>query len=202
MTTAPTVTTRIAPAQPPYAPTVDEDLARLMPPGVPPLSLFRTLAHNPRVLRRVRRGGLLDPGALSLRERELVILRTTARCGSEYEWGVHVAFFGAAAGFDAAALAATVHGAADDPAWSARERLLVALCDALHDRGDVDDALFTALRANFDEAQLLEATVLVGQYHMISFVTRVAGVACEPAAPRFPRRPAPPPEDPRRQNRV
>jgi len=177
---------RIAPSQPPYPAAVDEDLTKLMPPGVPPLVLFRTLAHNPRVLRRIRRGGLLDPGALSLRERELVILRTTARCGSEYEWGVHVAFFGAAAGFDDAAIAATVHGAADDPAWSARERLLVALCDALHDRGDVDEALFAALRATFSEAQLLEATVLVGQYHTISFVTRVAALALEPNAPRFP----------------
>lgn len=177
---------RIAPRQPPYPATVDEDLTKLMPPGVPPLTLFRTLAHNPRVLRRVRRGGLLDPGALSLRERELVILRTTARCGSEYEWGVHVAFFGAAAGFDEAALAATVHGAADDPAWSERERLLVALCDALHDGGDLDDALFASLRTLYDEAQLLEATVLVGQYHTISFVTRVAALGLEPGARRFP----------------
>jgi alkylhydroperoxidase family enzyme len=177
---------RIAPLTPPYSPAVEEDLTKLMPPGVPPLVLFRTLAHNPRVLRRVRRGGLLDPGALPLRERELVILRTTARCGSEYEWGVHAAFFGAAAGFDDAALAATVHGGPDDPPWSPRERLLVALCDALHDHGDVDDALFAALRATFDEAQLLEATVLVGQYHTISFVTRVAALAPEPGARRLP----------------
>jgi hypothetical protein len=30
--------------------------------------------------------------ALSLRHRELLILRTTALCGAEYEWGVHVRF--------------------------------------------------------------------------------------------------------------
>ena len=31
-----------------------------MPPGVEPLRLFRTLAHNPRVLSRFLAGGLLD----------------------------------------------------------------------------------------------------------------------------------------------
>src|SRR6185436_19771343 len=54
---------RIPPLAPPYAAAVAEDLEKLMPPGIPPIGLFRTLAHNPRVLRRVRKGGLLDPGA-------------------------------------------------------------------------------------------------------------------------------------------
>jgi alkylhydroperoxidase family enzyme len=31
--------------------------------------------------------------SLSRREREIVILRTTGRCGCEYEWSVHVAYF-------------------------------------------------------------------------------------------------------------
>jgi alkylhydroperoxidase family enzyme len=35
-------------------------------------------------------GGSLS---LSMRDREIVIDRTCARCGCEYEWGVHVAFF-------------------------------------------------------------------------------------------------------------
>jgi hypothetical protein len=61
-----------------------------MPEGVPPLLLFRTLAVNERVFHRVMAGGLLDRGSLTLRERELVIDRTCFRCGSEYEWGVHV----------------------------------------------------------------------------------------------------------------
>src|SRR5579871_6669915 len=87
---------RLEPLPPPYRPSVTEDFSKLMPPGVEPLGLFKTLAHNPRVLGRVRRGGLLDPGSISIRARELVILRTTALCGAEYEWGVHAAFFGGA----------------------------------------------------------------------------------------------------------
>ena len=179
---------RIAPLAPPYAPEVAEHLEKLMPPGMPPIALFRTVAHNPRVLGRMRRGGLLDPGSISVRQREIVILRTTARCGAEYEWGVHVAFFAAAAGLDAAQLAATVHGAADDPAWGAEERLLVALADALHDGADVPDALWGELAARFAPGQLVELLFLAGLYHAVSFVVNATRVAGEPGAPRFPAR--------------
>lgn len=48
-------------------PQVADDLAALMPAGQRPLSLFRVLAHNSRVLARFRAGRLLDEGELSER---------------------------------------------------------------------------------------------------------------------------------------
>jgi len=176
--------TRIAPLDPPYPPHVDDDLRKLMPPGVAPLALFRTLAHNPRVLRRVRRGGLLDPGSISVREREIVILRTTARCGSEYEWGVHVGFFAAAAGFSAAEIDATVTGKVE--VFAPAERDLIALCDALHDHATADDALWARLAGDRTPDQLVELIALAGQYHGISYLTNALGIALESRAPRFP----------------
>src|SRR5258706_8595493 len=89
---------RIAAVEPPFAPDIKDALDRIMPPGVPPLTLFTTVARNPRVFARMMAGGLLDKGSLTLREREIMIDRTCARCGSEYEWGVHVAMFGETAG--------------------------------------------------------------------------------------------------------
>ena len=180
------MTSRIAPLEPPFAPEIKEHLRKLMPPGMEPLTLFRVVAHNPRVLGRMRRGGLLDPGSISLRQRELVILRTTARCRSEYEWGVHVAFFGAAAGFTDAQIAATFAGASSDPQWSPEETLLVALADALHDGASVEDALWRDLARTFDDAQLVELVFLAGLYHAVSFVTNATQLAPEPGAPRFP----------------
>lgn len=82
---------RIEPLDSPFEPSVAEAFSRFLPPGMAPLKLFRTQAHNPRVLQRMFAGNLLDAGSVSARVRELVILRTCARCGSEYEWGVHVA---------------------------------------------------------------------------------------------------------------
>ncbi len=37
---------RIAPVSPPYEPDVAAQLERMMPPGVPPIALFRTFARN------------------------------------------------------------------------------------------------------------------------------------------------------------
>lgn len=177
---------RIAAIEAPYPPGVAEDLGKLMPPGMEPLVLFRTVARNPRVLSRMRRGGLLDPGSITVREREIVILRTTARCGSEYEWGVHAAFFSRAAGLSDDELAATVHAGADDPVWSTRERALIAMCDALHDGADVPDEAWAALADGFDDAQRIELVFLAGLYHAVSFVTNAARLPLEPGAPRFP----------------
>src|ERR1700730_19314337 len=91
---------RIEPARPPYSPEIQTALDRIMPPGVPPLVLFTTLARDARLFERFRGGGLLDKGHLTLRQREIVIGRVTAQCRSEYEWGVHTAFFAERAGLD------------------------------------------------------------------------------------------------------
>ena len=81
---------RIAPAKPPFSEDIQAAFDRIMPPGAPPLALFTTLARDARLFERLRGGALLDKGHLTLRQREVVISRVTARSGSEYEWGVHV----------------------------------------------------------------------------------------------------------------
>ncbi|MDH5672958.1 MAG: carboxymuconolactone decarboxylase family protein [Myxococcales bacterium] len=177
---------RIEPARPPYESEVAQDLAKLMPPGMEPIGLFRTVAKNPRVLGRLRRGGLLDPGSIDLRTRELMILRTTALCRAEYEWGVHVAFFAEAAELSEQEVTATVLSNADD--WHGREALVVELADALHTSAQVDDALWQRLRRFFDEAQLIELLALAGQYRAVSYLANGSQVELEAGAPRFPQR--------------
>jgi alkylhydroperoxidase family enzyme len=179
-------TPRLAPLEPPYPPALAATLEAMMPPGVPPLLLFRTLAHNPRVLEKIRASNLLDRGSIARREREIVILRATARAGGEYEWGVHVAFFAARVGLTEAQIAASVHGDPGDPAWSPRERLLMRLVDQLHDTARLDDALWGELAAAFESAQLVELVVLAGFYRTISSVVNAFAVAREEGAPRFP----------------
>lgn len=178
---------RITPLEAPYAEGVQRGFDAVMR-GAAPLALFRTVGRNPRVLSRMIAGGLLDKGSVSIRQRELVILRTTARCGAEYEWGVHVAAFGAKAGFAPAHIAATVHGNADDSAWTEQERLIVRLVDALHEHSDIDDALWVTLAKAFTEEQRIELIMLAGLYHAVSFVARGTRVPLEPFAPRFPPR--------------
>lgn len=181
---------RIPPLAPPYPDDVEEDLRKMMPPGLPPIALFRVVANSPRVLSRMRRGSLLDRGSLSLRHRELAILRTTALCGAEYEWSVHAAFFAEAAGFTAAELAATAEADHADRVravdWAEDEQLLLELVASLHATSDVDDALWHRLAERFTAEQLIELVYLVGLYHAVSFTTNALRLPLEPGAPRFP----------------
>jgi Carboxymuconolactone decarboxylase family len=87
---------RIAPLEPPYDQEIQAEFDRIMR-SAPPLVLFRTIAGNARAWEKFRAGSLLDRGPLTLREREIVIDRTCALTGCEYEWGVHVATFAGAA---------------------------------------------------------------------------------------------------------
>ena len=180
---------RLPALEPPYEPAIEQTLARMMGGlGAAPLALFRTVAHNPHVLDRFRSTGayLLNFGTVDPLEREIVIHRTCARCGSEYEWGVHAKVFGSSVGLSEAQLAATVHGSADDPAWSERQRLLIALVDALHDSASVPDPLWSGLAAEWSPEQLVELVTLVGQYHLVSFLTNAFVIPHEPFAERFP----------------
>lgn len=180
------MSTRVDPAQPPFVPEVQAWLDRVMPPGAPPLALFATLARDPRLFERFMGGGLLDRGNLTLRQRELVIDRVTARCGSEYEWGVHVAFFGARVGLTPEQLASLVRGGPDDACWSEPERLLLRLCDALQATCDIEDGLWALLRAHFTENALIELLLLAGFYRTVSYLTNTLRLPLEPFAARFP----------------
>jgi alkylhydroperoxidase family enzyme len=155
--------------------------------ATPPLILFTTLARNSRIFQRFMAGSLLDNGSISLREREIMIDRTTALCGSEYEWGVHVAFFAEAAGLSPRQIAATVERAPDESVWSARDGLILRLADSLHGRATIDKELWAELAGEFSDEQLLELIVLAGFYHTVSYLTNALALPLEAGAARFPK---------------
>ena len=177
---------RIAPLEPPYAPEIQQQFDRIMR-GAPPLTLFRVMAGNPRAWDKFRAGSLLDRGPLSLREREIVIDRTTARTGCEYEWGVHIALFAEAADLSDEQVRATVLGTAGAPCWPAAEQALIAAVDALHDRATLDDAEFTALSAHYDDAKIFEIMLLCGFYRTVSYLANGLALPLEEKAARFPK---------------
>jgi alkylhydroperoxidase family enzyme len=176
---------RISPVEPPFTPDIAKTIDAVMR-GAPPLLLFTTLARNPRVFQRFMAGGLLDKGTITLREREIVIGRTTARCRSEYEWGVHVAIFSQTADLTSQQITAMAKGPADDPAWTPRESLILRLADSLHDTCTLDAPLWHQLEAEFSPEQLLELIVLAGFYHTVSFLTNALALPLEKGAARFP----------------
>jgi 4-carboxymuconolactone decarboxylase len=181
---------RIAPLGPPYEPELEQMLRRWMPPGSPlePLVLFRTLAVHDELFSRMRPlgAGILGHGRVEPRHRELMILRTCARAGAEYEWGVHAVAFGDSVGLSEDQLAATAGGSPEAACWSQDERALIRLADELHDTGGVSDATWTALGKQFTDDQLLELVIIAGWYRLLSYVINAARVQPESWAARFP----------------
>lgn len=180
---------RIEPLQKPY-PAAFAAAMQVLMRGADPLLLFRTLAKHERAWTKFGGGSLLDKGSpLPMRAREIVIDRTSARCGNEYEWGVHVTGFADHVGLTTEQIHATVYGDADDPAWhQPDEAALIATVDALLDRKKLTDSEWQAMRDHFDEAQALEIVQLVAFYHGVSLICGALDLDHEPNAARFPRR--------------
>ena len=179
------MTARIVPAEPPFADGIQSSLDALMR-GKPPLLLFTTLARDPRLFKKFFAAGLLDRGNLTMRQREIVIDRTTALCKSEYEWGVHIAAFASHVDLDDTQITSLATGQPRDACWSAEESLLLALCDALHAGCDVDDALWHSLKLQFGDEAILELLMLAGFYRTVSYLTNALRLPLEPGAARFP----------------
>jgi alkylhydroperoxidase family enzyme len=157
-----------------------------LPAMGPPINLFKLFARNLPMAEAMTGWGRYELSrhlSLSMRQRELVIDRVTARCGAEYEWGVHVAYFGQRVGLTDAQLTSLTRGTPDDACWPPEERALLRAVDELHDSHDVTDETWAALELT--DEQRLDLLMLAGWYHAISYVARAARVPLEPDAPRF-----------------
>ncbi len=175
---------RITPLPRPWPPALNEQFERIMPPGIEPLSLFRTLARSSRAWEKFRAGALLDGGPLTLRTRELVILRTCALAGCEYEWGVHARLFAARARISSAEIAGTLGGVSGGD-WSPEETALLGAVEGLHQRASLSDEAFAGLSAFFDAEQILEILMLAGYYRTVSQLCGALALEPEPFAARF-----------------
>ena len=177
---------RIAPLDPPYSAETQKLFDLVMPEGVEPLRLFRTIATTQRIFPRFMKAGVLDKGPVDIRDREIVIHRTTALCRSEYEWGVHVTAFARPLGFSDELIRASVTAAADDPIWTPAQSALVRMCDELHETQTISDELWETLSEYFTSDQLVELVYLVGIYHTVSFLTNGLRIELEEFGERFP----------------
>ena len=168
--------------EPRFAAAVDA----MTPPGGTPLGLFPPFAHSPRAWEKFSGGALTGKGPISARQREIVILRTAARTGGEFEWTTHATMFAAKAELTPEQVRSTFDGTADDGNWDATDALLIATVDALLDRKKLTQAEFDALRAVFDPAQILEIVQLIGFYHGVSLICGALDIPPEAAMGRFP----------------
>jgi alkylhydroperoxidase family enzyme len=176
---------RIAPAPQPLASDVQQAVDQIMR-GNPPLALFTTMARDHRLFFKFFNSGLLDRGHLTIRQREIVIDRVTAMCGAEYEWGVHVSAFAAKAGLREDQIASLTTGTPEDDCWQDADRVLIRLCDSLHNTCTVDDDLWAQLSAYHSDEAILELLMLAGTYRMVSYLVNSLRLPPENGARTFP----------------
>jgi 4-carboxymuconolactone decarboxylase len=151
-----------------------------LPPGadapIGEYNVFRTLARHPDLFRSwLPFGGyLLVGGTLPATDRELAILRTAVRCRSSYEWGQHVRI-SLRMGIEREVIDRVFEGS-DATGWTDGESAMLRAVDELHDESRISDSTWTELGKQYDETQLIELTMLIGQYHMVAFALNSLGV--------------------------
>jgi len=180
------MTNRLRPMAEPFQPDVAAALAAYPQQDGYILSLFRTFANSLRFLRKGVPNLLDRESPLSLRIREIVILRVTANKNCEYEWGVHVSIFAATAKFSQAQIDATRSGPVDPDLWSEPEAYLLKAIDSLCSTGRIGDDVITQFESDWTKEQQLEIFALCGAYHTISFVANTARLPNEPFGALFP----------------
>ena len=154
-------------------------------PNAEAVNIFATLVRHPGLYRRwMPFAGKLLAGKLPARDRELLILRSARRCTSSYEWGQHVRL-AKQAGISAEEIDRVAAGP-DASGWDPFDRTLLTAVDELHDDACLTDATWATLASRYDERQMIELPMLVGQYHMLAFALNSLGVQREPGVPGLP----------------
>jgi alkylhydroperoxidase family enzyme len=98
--------------------------------------------------------------------RELIILRVALLNGASYEYQVHVPF-ALREGITQAQLD-TLDRWQDSAALMPAQRAVLAYTDAMTRDIHVPDAVFDALRGHFNQREIVELTVTIGGYNLVS----------------------------------
>jgi 4-carboxymuconolactone decarboxylase len=152
-------------------------------------NVFKTLLRHPGLFKRWMPFAthVLAKQTLSLREREMLILRIGWLCRAPYEWTQHVQI-GLRAGLSAAEIDRIADGP-DAPGWSGHDAALLRAADELHRDCCVSDATWQTLAQTCSTEQLMDVVFTVGQYNMVSMALNTFGVQIDDALPRWPRTP-------------
>ena len=172
---------RIQPLIPPYSAEVQAEVDLLPRSWQPPFQHYGLLGRDPRLLRAYRLGSVayLDPGHITVRQREVFLLRVTGRCQNAVEWTLRVHYFADDAGLTEEQLHASVHGSADDSCWQSGDCSLIRLADELHDKATISDALWEDMQAVFPDEAILQLLLLAGHYRTNAYVSKGSRVPVE-----------------------
>src|SRR4051794_32069577 len=173
----------------PIDPATARDDVREALDNLPPLNIFRTLAHAETTFRPFLRFGGAVLGQMSLDPivRELAILAVAKEAEAEYEWIQHVAIAKhlgvsderiqalaesdscAPEGSDARIAAAT----ADGGVFNGPQQAAIELAAAVVHGPRISDDLYECIRAQFSDREIVELLLAIGDYLMLARVMTI-----------------------------
>ncbi|MCP5179140.1 MAG: carboxymuconolactone decarboxylase family protein [Pseudomonadales bacterium] len=146
-------------------------------------NIFKTLCNHPELARRwmVFANHILGKSTLTVRDRELLILRIGYLCQSGYEWGQHV-LISRQAGMSEDEIRLAKTGSAT-PGISDKDRLLLTATEELHADAHVSDSTWAGLSEHYNTQQLMDIVFTVGQYNLVSMALNSFGVQADEGLP-------------------
>ena len=140
------------------------------------LNVLGTFAHYPELATAYHsfNGHLLYNTSLTLRDRELLILRVATLRDCNYEWAQHVVI---ATDVDVSAEEIDrVRAGADAPGWSTHEAALLRAVDELISDALISEATWRELSTELNTRQLMDLIFTVGAYDLLAMALRSLGV--------------------------
>jgi 4-carboxymuconolactone decarboxylase len=151
------------------------------------LNIYKTLARHPKMIDKFFTFGgyILRESTLPPREREILILRIGWLCRSEYEFGQHTRV-GKSVGLTSDEIYRITEGP-EASGWSPFDATLIRAVDELHYNAFISEATWNALAKRYDEKQLMDLVMTVGDYNMVSMFLNTMGVQLEEGTVGFPK---------------
>ena len=149
-------------------------------------NIFLTQARHSEMMKKWRlfSGYILNQSTLPARDREMLILRIGWLCQSEYEFGQHTRI-GKKAGLTSQEIVNITKGP-DAPGWDPFDAALLRAVDELHADAFISDATWNTLSKRYNEKQMIDLIVTVGNYNMVSMFLNTVGVQLDPKLVGFP----------------
>ncbi len=178
--------------QPPYDELTRQHIENTAFTGLSPQNLRLSMAHHVALGTKFQALAheVLFKSEVALRPKEIAIMRTTARSGAEYPWGMHVSIYGERCELDDALIQeltlASNWQALTDPRWTDADKLVIRMADELHEKSNVSDETWDLLNATWAVPEVIELVFAAGVYRLASYFTKTTAVPLEDGQARFP----------------
>lgn len=152
--------------------------------AMPPLNIFRMLAHAETAFAPVVRfgGAILTKLALDPMLRELAVLQVAIDCDCEYEWVQHAAV-GQHVGLSAEQVGAVKDGRIDDPVlFDELQRAVLQFTREVVAGPEVSDETFAAVNDRVTPREVVELLLTIGNYLMIARLMTTLRLDVDPPA--------------------